>query len=214
MSGLARPLAIALLCGTALLAAGGALHPMLAGDAAAQLRTIADTSYWRMLHLVMLGASGLVIGGVWVRLVTDRGEATAPLVAALAVIGLGLAINALNIAFMAGAGWRMASLFVAGQPDMPALFEVTHPIGLMAARFGNFLVAFGALALGWVEWRDPARPRWLAYLAWLAAAAGFIGVVFFDEGSRLALAAVGVLSLWEIATAICVLRSSGSQPVV
>ena len=28
-----------------------------------------------------------------------------------ALVALGLAVNALNIAFMAGAGWRMAALF-------------------------------------------------------------------------------------------------------
>ena len=49
MSGLVRLLAITLLLGTALLGGGAVLHPMLTGDAAAQLRTIADTPYWRTL---------------------------------------------------------------------------------------------------------------------------------------------------------------------
>ena len=208
MTSLARLFAIALLLGTALLGVGAALHPMLAGDATAQLRTISATPYWRALHLAMLGGSGLVIAGVWVRLVTDRGVPS-PLIAALALINVGVAINALNIAFMAGSGTHMAALFASGQTEMQGVFEATHPIGLMAARFGNFIVALGALALGVIESRDPARPRWLAWLAWLAAAGGFIGVFFFDEASRFALAAVALLSGWEIATAVRALLMPG-----
>jgi hypothetical protein len=184
------------------------MHPVLGGDAAAQLRTIADTPHWRALHLVMLAGSGLVIAGVWVRLL-DGGDALgAPAaLSALALISLGLALNALNIAFMAGSGWHMAQLFAAGRVEMRSLFEVTHPIGLMSARFGNFLVALGALVLGWVEWRDPTRPRWLAGLAWMAAAGGFVGVLFFDEASRAALAAVALLSGWQLATAVRAVRA-------
>ena len=74
MSGLIRLLAILLVAGAALLGAGAALHPMLTGDAAAQLRTIATTPYWRALHLAMLAGSGFIIAGVWVRLVSDHSE--------------------------------------------------------------------------------------------------------------------------------------------
>ena len=42
---------------------------------------------------------------------------------------------------------------------------MTGPIGWMAARFGNYVVALGATGLGWIEWRDAMRPRWLAWLA-------------------------------------------------
>ncbi|PYP67156.1 MAG: hypothetical protein DMD26_05505 [Gemmatimonadetes bacterium] len=205
MSGLIRLLAILLLAGAALLGAGAALHPMLTGDAAAQLRTIATTPYWRALHLAMLAGSGFIIAGVWVRLVSDHSMA-AVLVAALALVSIGIALNALNIAFMAGSGTHMAALFSSGRAEIESVFEATHPIGLMAARFGNFIVALGAAALGWIEWHDATRPRWLAWLAWLAAGGGFIGVLFFDEASRFALAAVGLLSGWEVATAALALR--------
>src|SRR5262245_25798902 len=202
-----------------LLGYGAAVHPMLAGGPEIQLRTIADTPHWRTMHLLMLEGSGLIIAGIWVRLMTDRqavgGQSTAqvgqafnaPLVAALALVALGLAINALNIAFMAGAGTHMAEEFAAGRTSVAPLFDATHPIGLVAARFGNFIVALGALALGWVESQDPTRPRWLAWLAWAAAAGGFFGVIFFNEASRIALAAVALLSGWELATAVLALRS-------
>src|SRR5690242_20647983 len=179
---------------------------MLAGDAASQLQTIATTPYWRPLHLVMLAGSGLVIAGIWVRLVSERAAPTAA-IAALAIVSVGVALNALNIAFMAGSGTRMAAEFARGQTAMQSIFEATHPIGLMSARFGNFIVALGAVALGWIERRDPTRPRWLAWLAWLAAAGGFAGVFFFDEASRLALAAVALLSGWELATAVLAFRA-------
>ena len=219
MTALGRTLAFALLLGMILLGYGAAVHPMLAGGPESQLRTIADTAHWRTMHLLMLAGSGLVIAGIWVRLLTDRtavdvqspspvGQAfNAPLVAALALVALGLAINALNIGFMAGAGTHMAEEFAAGRTEVAPLFDATHPIGLVAARFGNFIVALGALALGWVESQDPARPRWLAWLAWAAAAGGFFGVIFFNEASRIALAAVALLSGWELATAVLALRS-------
>jgi hypothetical protein len=212
VSQLARPLAVALLAGTALLGVGAAFHPVLAGSAADQLQLIAGTSYWRPLHLAMLAGSGLVIVGIWARVLVGRAsgaapQVAAPLLAALALLALGLALNALNIAFMAGSGWHMAAMFRAGRPEMSALFDATHPIGLMAARFGNFIVALGALLLGWVEWQDAATPRWVAALAWLAGVGGLVGVFFFDEASRLALAAVGLLSGWEVATAVRALRT-------
>ena len=208
MSGLVRLLAILLLLGTVLLSIGAVFHPVLAGDAATQLRTIASTPHWRLLHLLMLAGSGLVVAGVWVRLVTDRGVSTSAVTAALALISIGAVLNALNIAYMAGTGSHLASLFAAGLTDATHLFEATHPIGLMSARFGNFLVALGALVLGVVEWKEGTRPRWLALLAWAAALAGFIGVLFFDESSRAALAAVAVLSGWQVATAVRALRGS------
>ena len=208
MTGLVRLFSLSLLLGTALLGVGAVLHPMLSGDAAAQLRTISATWYWRPLHLAMLAGSGLVIAGVWVRLLTDR-STPQPLVAALTLISLGVALNALNIAFMAGSGTHMALLFTLGDSAMQSVFEGTHPIGLMSARFGNFIVALGALTLGAIESRDATRPRWLAWLAWLAAAGGFFGVFFFDEASRLALAAVALLSGWEVATAVRALAPEG-----
>jgi hypothetical protein len=205
---LAPTLAVALLAGTLLLGVGAAAHPVLVGDAGAQLRLIAATPYWRALHLVMLAGSALIAAGVWVRLVDrpgaagGRDAAGAAAIAALALVAVGVCINALNIAYMAGAGWHMAGLFGQGRTEMSAVFEATHPIGLMAARFGNLVVALGALALGWAEWQDAARPRWLAALAWVAGIGGLVGVIFFDEASPLTLAAVALLSGWQVATAV------------
>lgn len=202
MSPLTIVLALALLVGTALHGLGAILHPMLAGDGATQLRTIADMAHWRELHLAMLAGSAFIVAGVWVRLVDDRAFVRPPLVAALTAISIGVALNALNISYMAGAGWHMATQFAAGDASMTTLFDATHPIGLMTARFGNFIIALGALVLGWAEWHD-AEPRRLdAVLAWVAAAGGLVGAVFFAESSRIALAAVALLSGWQVVTAV------------
>ena len=212
MSPLTMVLAVALLAGTALHGIGALLHPMLAGDGATQLRTIADMAHWRTLHLAMLAGSGLIVAGVWVRLVDDRAFVRPPLVAALALISTGVAINALNIAYMSGAGWHMAARFAVGDASMVPLFDATHPIGLMAARFGNFIIALGALVLGWGEWHD-AEPRKLdAVLAWIASLGGLVGAVFFHESSRIALAAIALLSAWQVVTALRAIRGrAGSQ---
>ena len=211
MAHLERALALALLGGTVLLGIGAVFHPMLVGDAASQLRIIAATPYWRSLHLAMLAGSALVATGVWVRLIDRRSTldlrepAGGGLIAALALVSMGVCLQALNIAYMAGSGTHMAALFAQGRTEMSAIFEVTHPIGQMAGRFGNLIIALGALVLGWAEWHDASRPRWLASLAWIAGVVGLICAVLFREASRLALAAVGLLSMWQVGTAARVL---------
>jgi hypothetical protein len=200
-----RPLAIALLLGTVLLGAGAALHPILPHDPADQLRIIAATWYFRPVHLAMLCGSGLLIAGVWTRALMRGATTGAPLVplfAALALISLGLCFNAIDIAFMGGAGTQMAAQFASGRADVSAMFEALHMVGLMTARFGNFLVALGALLLGWVEVHDQLSPRWVAWLAWIAGVGGLIGVLFFPEASLVILTAVTLLSGWEVVTAV------------
>ena len=200
----ARLLAVFLLVGTALLGAGSVMHPVLtgAGVGSADLRVIATTPGWRLMHLSMLTGSALVMTGVWVRLGGASEDARAALVGALALVCIGMTLNAFDILLMARSGTRMAALFAAGRTDMAPIFDAVHGFGLMAARFGNGLIALGALVLGIVEWRDAAQPRWLAWLAWIAAAGGVVGVLCFDESSRLVLGAVALLCGWEVATAL------------
>jgi hypothetical protein len=195
-------LAALLLLGTLCFAAGAAAHPMLHGDAAAQLRTIADTGAWRAIHLLLLAGSGLIIAGLWTRFVGARdvdAAAQRALLVALAVITVGQGINAIDTAYMTSAGWKLGALFASGDPSAVALYGATHPIGRIVARFGNFVVAIGAVVLGWVEWRDAFSPRWLA---WLAAAGGLAGALFFDEESPMVLAAVALLCGWQVATGL------------
>jgi hypothetical protein len=106
----------------------------------------------------------------------------------------------------------MAAEFARGRTEIAPVFEGTHPIGLIAARFGNFIIALGALGLGWAEWQDATRPRWLAWLAWGAGVGGLIGAFFFNEASRIAVAAVALLMAWELATAVRALWSPNGSP--
>jgi len=204
-----RWLAVLLVVGIALMAAGAVAHPMLVGTADAELRTMGATPAWRTIHLAMLSGSALVIGGIWVR--SLAGPATPALGAALAVVSIGLALNALDIAFMASAGTHMAAAYAAGDAAMVPIFDATHLTGLMTARFGNGVTAVGAGLLGVAEYRTVGQPRWLAWLAWAAAVGGAIGALAFDESSRLILGAVALLPGWELATAIRVLRSRSPQ---
>jgi hypothetical protein len=197
-----------LLLGSALLGAGAAMHPVLPADAPAQLDVIADMGHWRAVHLMMLAGSGLVILGLWARLLVGRQSPSRVMLGALGVIALGVALNALNIVFMAGAGTLMAEQYRAGDTAIARLFEMTHPIGLMAARFGNFIIALGALLLGWSEWQSSGERTapLLAGLAWVAAAGGLIGALFFSEASRMTLAAVALISGWQLVVAFLGLR--------
>ena len=208
---LTRTLSIALLLGAALLGVGAVFHPILPAEPENQLRLIAATWYFRPVHLAMLAGSGLIIAGVWTRALIGRasGQPTAPLLGALGLVSLGLAFNAIDIAFMGGAGTHMAQQFVAGRTDMATTFDALHMVGLMTARFGNFLVALGALVLGWFEWQDASSPRWMAWLAWIAGGVGLIGVLFFREASLVILAAVTLLPGWAVATAVRGFAGSG-----
>jgi hypothetical protein len=207
---LSRPLAFALLAGTLLLGLGAAFHPMLPADVPGQLKLIAATWYFRPVHLAMLAGSALLIAGVWARGLIPQSKRDASLIMALALISLGLCFNAIDIAFMGNAGWHMATQYAAGDASVAPLFEALHRFGLTTARFGNCLVAIGALTLGFIERGDAASPRWLAWLAWIAAAGGLCGVLLVPESSMLVLTAVTLIPLWCVGTAVWALRSGES----
>ncbi|MBA2685526.1 MAG: hypothetical protein H0U66_13650 [Gemmatimonadaceae bacterium] len=208
MNPLTRPLALALLVGTLLLAGGAAMHPILHGDGSMELGMIGSMPIWRTMHLAMLGGTGLIIVGIWVRLVgaPSNSQTTGAVIVALAIITVGIALDSLNTTFMAGPAWRMAGALAAGDTAVTRQFELMHPVGLMSARFGNYLIALGALLLGAAEWLTLGRPKWLAVLAWIAAAGGLVGVIFFDEATPEMLGAVSLLCGWQVGAAIVALR--------
>jgi len=197
---LTRSLSIALLVGTVLLGVGAMLHPMLPHDPSAQLRMIAETWYFRPIHLAMLAGSALIILGIWVRALIA--PPSPPLLAALALVSLGLCFNAIDIAFMASAGANLATLAQAGRAEMGTLFDTFHRVGLMTARFGNFLVALGAILLAWVERQGAPSTPWPSRLAWIAGFVGLFCAICFQEASLLILAAVTLLPGWQVVTAV------------
>jgi hypothetical protein len=209
MPTLTRYLAIALLVGTVLLGGGAAMHPILSGGGSMELGMIGGMPIWRTMHLCMLAGTGLIMIGIWVRHVgVPPGTSThAAVTAALTVITVGMALDSINTTFMAGPAWRMASAFAAGDASIARQFELLHPIGLMSARLGNYLIALGAIVLGAAEWMTAGRPRWLAVLAWIAAVGGLAGVTFFDEARPEMLGAVALLCGWQVGAAIVALRT-------
>ena len=107
---LTRTLAVALLVGTLLLAGGAAMHPILSGAGSMELGMIGGMPIWRIMHLCMLGGTGLIVAGIWVRLVGVPASTptNSAVVAALTIITVGIALDAINTTFMAGPAWRMA----------------------------------------------------------------------------------------------------------
>lgn len=200
-----RLLAVLLLAGTAILGVTAVLHPVLRGDGASHLAIIAGTAHWREIHVAMLVGTGLVITGIWVRIAVRPQGSNALLCGVLGVIALGIAFNGLNIGYMTGSGWSMAQRFAGGDASMTVLYDVTHPIGLVAARFGNILVTAGAVVLGWLEWQDQIAPRALAILAWTAAAGGVIAA-FLHESTPLALGAIALIGGWQAVLGVWALR--------
>lgn len=189
------------------------MHPILSGSGAMELQMIGGMRIWRTMHLCMLAGTGLIVAGIWVRLVgmPANTSTNSAVVAALTMITVGIALDSINTTFMAGPAWRMASALAAGDTTVTRQFEIMHPVGLMTARFGNYLVALGALILGAAEWLTAGRPRWLAVLAWIAAAGGLVGAIFFDEARPEMLAAVSLLCGWQVGAAIVALRSPSAR---
>jgi hypothetical protein len=191
-------LGLFLLSGTTLLGVGALLHPMLSGDGGAELTKIASSPHFRAIHLAMLAGSGLIIAGVWVRTLPCRPGEGFRFGIAFGLIDLGLALNAYDIAFMARAGTRLAGMYATGNGTAAPLFDAMHDVGLMYARLGNFVVALGALVLGYTE--QPTR-RLSAVLGWVAAAGGVLSLAC-PESSLLILAPIALLMAWQVVTGL------------
>ncbi len=205
-----RYLAVLLLAGAVLLGTAAAFHPTLPPDAAGQMQVMAGTSHWRAIHVAMLMGSGLTIAGIWLRVDIDGSGRRVLLRAALATIAVGIALNAANVGFMAGPGAAMATPHASQDAGTVGAFAAHHAASLAAAGWGNVIVALGCAVLGWIEWRDPTRPRWMAGVAWLAAVGGIVGVLLFDPASREAVAGVALFVVWSAATGWLVLAADYS----
>ena len=67
---------LCLVAGALLVGVGGALHPMLTGDGAAQLTVIAGTGVWRTIHWAIVFGYVLVVAGL-AGLLSDHADSTA-----------------------------------------------------------------------------------------------------------------------------------------
>src|SRR6266851_9677565 len=136
-------------------------HPLLAGDGAAQLATIARTRDWAAIHWGFLFAFPLSITGlsgiVGATVGTPGAGATR---AGLAVGVFAYACWMIIVAFMLGGGGALAGVAARGSvaPDLAAtqavfLFDMVRPFALAAQRAGAFSLGLGTSLFGWGLWR-------------------------------------------------------------
>src|SRR5262245_52115852 len=118
----------------------GLFHPVLLGDGAAQLATIARTPAWRMIHWTLLLALPLMLAGLaGVSLRHQETPGGGPARAGVLIAGFAFAAWMLNILFMAGAGYPLATTDTAAAPGPTAtpaafLYGLVPPMGHAAGR--------------------------------------------------------------------------------
>ncbi len=200
-----RSLAGLLLLGSLILIGCALLHPVLPLTAEADLQLITATPHWRWIHLGLLYATGLIIAGIWARwLAADPAERSG-LGVAFIVLVAGQLLNGVNIAYMTGAGTSFAALRAAGT-DVLGVYQATHAFAVMCGRLGGFLVALAAGGIALTTAARSSEPRGLVMLAWLACGAGLLGNLLAPPGHPLMLTSVGLMALWQVGTAVRLLR--------
>lgn len=195
-----RVLSWVLLLGSVLLLAAMAFHPILPLTAQGDLTLIQATPHWRWIHLGLLYATGLMIAGIWARWLVAAGAERAGLGAAFMVFVIGQAMNGVNIGYMTGAGTLFARMAQDGL-DVAASYQATHAFAVMCGKLGGFLVAVAAGMVAMATRGSADEPRWLVGVAWLACAAGLAGNLLAPAGHPLMLSSVGVMAVWQVATA-------------
>src|SRR5258708_8040992 len=174
-----RPLfyGVCLLLGTLLFGGAGLMHPLLSGDGAAQLATIANTSGWRMIHWSLLfGLAFMYAGVIGVALRHNDTRGATPGRAAVRMGAFALSVWSINILFMVGAGWQLAHAYTASDTGLTGthavfIYDMLHPMGLAAERLATFMLGLVAYMFGWAIRNGAIWPKWLA-----RAAGGVAGV--------------------------------------
>ena len=210
-----RPLfyGLCLLAGSLLFGVAGLMHPMLEGDGAAQLATVAATAGWRAIHWALLfGFPLMYVGLIGVALRHGETPGSAPARAGVLLGGFAFGVWALNVLFMVGAGWQLAHAFTTSDKALTAthavfLYDMLHPAGLAAERLATFTLGLVAYVFGWAILNGQVYPRWLGWAAFaVAVVCAAIGVAFDEFSPNLFyaqalfvtwLAAMGVVMLTE-----------------
>lgn len=203
--------ALCLVAGALLFGIAGLFHPVLRGEGAAQLATIASTPQWRLIHWSLLFGLPLMLTGL-AGLVERHRESpgAGPARAGFVVAAFAFAVWGLNILFMVGAGTHLAATYSAAELGLAAthavfVYDMLHPFGLAAERLATFSLGLTFYLLGWAVWNGRVLPRWLAWAAF-GAGAGCMGiglavaetsvVIFYGQAAAVVwMAAAGVLLL-------------------
>jgi len=208
-----RPLfyGLCLLAGSLLVSAAGLMHPLLKGDGAAQLATIAATTGWRAIHWALLFGFPLMYAGlIGVTLRHHDTPGSAPARAGILLAGFAFGVWALNVLLMVGAGWQLAHAFSTSDKALTAthavfMYDMLHPAGLAAERLATFALGLVAYVFGWAILNGQVYPRWLGWAAFAVAATNAAVAVGFDEFSTNLYYGQALFVAWLVATAALML---------
>ena len=212
-----RPLfyGLCLLVGSLLFGIAGLNHPLLSGEGAAQLATVARTSAWRLIHWSLLfGLAFMYTGLVGVALRHTDTAGSTPARAGVVVGAFAFSVWSINILFMVGAGWQLAQAYTASDAGLTGthavfVYDMLHPMGLAAERLATFMLGLVAYMFGWTIRNGAIWPKWLAWMAWgVAVVDGAVAVVFSEFSPNLYYAQA-LFVVWLAAAAVVMLRDSG-----
>lgn len=202
---------LCLLAGALLFGLAGLTHPVLHGDGAAQLATIAGTRHWHLIHWSLLFGLPLMLAGLagFVDLHRES-PGGGPARAGMVMATFAFIAWMLNILFMAGAGAHLAATYSSAEPGLTAthavfLYDMLHPFGLAAERVATFALGVSFYLFGWATWNGRVLPRGLAWGAF-GAGVGCMAIplvvaetsvlLFYGQAAAVVwIAAAGVLLL-------------------
>lgn len=194
-----------LLVGALVFGFAGLHHPLLVGDPAAQLATIAAASHWRLIHWSLLFAFPLMLAGVLGLVARHLDTPGASLLRSGAMLALfGFTIWSVNVLLMAGTGWTLAQ----GHPADPRgmfLYEAIHPFGLAAERLATFTMGLALAVLGRGIRRGGVYGRWLAETGTATGVINVAVAVLCDETSQVLYVGQGLIVAWLAAAALAML---------
>lgn len=199
---------LCLLVGVLLFGVAGLVHPILSGDGAEQLGTIARTRGWRVIHWSLLfGLVFMYAGLIGVSLRHNDTPGASPARAAIRMGAFTFSVWSLNILFMVGAGWHLARAYAASEAGLTGthavfLYDMLHPMGLAAERLATFMLGLVAYMFGWAIRNGAVWPRWLAWAAWGVALMNGAVALVVNEFSWLLFVAQGGFVVWLAATAV------------
>ncbi len=202
---------LCLLIGVLLSGIGGLMHPLLTGDGAAQLGTIARTAHWRAIHWSLLfGLAFMYTGLIGVALRHGETAGSAPGRAGILLAGFGFSVWSLNILFMVGAGYQLAHAYTTSDTGLTGthavfIYDMLHPIGLAAERLATFMLGLVAYMFGWAIRNGGVWPKWLAWMAWLVAAVDGVVALVFSEFLPVMYYGQALFIIWLAATAVVML---------
>jgi hypothetical protein len=208
-----RPLfyGLCLLIGALLFGGAGVTHPILSGDGAAQLETIARMPSWRLAHWALLfGLAFMYAGLIGVSLRHNDTPGSSPARAGIRLGAFAFSIWSLNILFMVGPGYQLARAYVASDAGLAGthavfMYDMMHPMGLAAERLATFLLGLVAYTFGWAVFNGGVWPRWFAGLAWVVGAACAVVSIVFSETLPYMFFAQGAFVVWLLIAAILLL---------